>query len=34
MSEMVYGLWMISLIWSWHVTRMGWLVIKVTWNWY
>jgi len=31
---MVYGLWMMSLAWSWRVMSMGWLVIKVTWNWY
>ena len=34
MSKMVYGLWMMSLAWSWRVMSMGWLVIKVTWNWY
>jgi len=30
------GLWVVNdkLIWSWHVTCMGWLVIRVTWNWY
>jgi len=34
MSKVVYGLWMMSLAWSWHVMSMEWLVIKVTWNWY
>jgi len=34
MSEMVYGLWMISLIWYWHVTCMGWLVIKMARFWH
>jgi len=34
MSKMTYGLWMMSLAWSWCVMSMGWLVIKVTWNWY
>jgi len=27
MSKMVYGLWMMSLAWSWRVMSMGWLVI-------
>jgi len=31
---MDYGLWMMSLVWSWHVISMWWLVINVTWNWY
>jgi len=34
MSKMAYGLWMMSLAWSWRVMSMGWLVIKLTWNWY
>jgi len=34
MSRMVYGLWLISLTWHWHVTCMGWLVIKVAWFWH
>jgi len=34
MSKMASMLWMMSLAWSWHVMSMGWLVIKVTWNWY
>jgi len=33
MSEMGYGLWMISLIWSWHSIYMGWLVIKMALAW-
>jgi len=31
MGRMVYGLWLISLTWPWHVTCMRWLVIKVAW---
>jgi len=34
MSRMVYGLWLISLTWPWHVACMGWLIIKVAWCWY
>jgi len=34
MSRIVYGLWLISLTWPWHVTCIGWLVIKVAWFWY
>jgi len=34
MSRMVYGLWLISLTWPWHVTCMRWLVIKVAWFWH
>jgi len=34
MSKMAYGLWMMSLAWSWHGMSMGWLVINVIWNWY
>jgi len=34
MSRMVYGMWLISLTWPWHVACMRWLVIKVAWYWY
>jgi len=34
MSEVVYGLWMISLVWLRHVICMKWLVIKVAWFWH
>jgi len=31
---MIHGLWMIGLVWSWHVTWTRWLVIKVAWLWH
>jgi len=34
MSDMIHGFGMISLIWSWYVTWMWWLVIKVAWLWH
>ena len=33
-AKMVHGLWWISLTWSWHVTCMEWLVLRVTLNWH
>jgi len=28
MSDVVHGLWMMGLVWSWHVIQMRWLISK------